>query len=79
MYMRQKLSKKMLVLKFHPGMKCLHIFFFFSFRDGNFILGCNSSRNEIIPAYGEVFTRFRWDEKKKKRCVNSSFRDEILQ
>ena len=29
MYMRQKLSKKMLVLKFHPGMKCLHIFFFF--------------------------------------------------
>ena len=51
----------------------------------NFILGCNSSRDEITPVYGEVFTRFRRveissrDEKNKKRCVNSSFRDEILQ
>ena len=27
-YMRQKL-KNMLILKFHPGMKCLHVFFFF--------------------------------------------------
>ena len=26
---RQKLKKYMLFLKFHPGMKCLHVFFFF--------------------------------------------------
>ena len=24
--MRQKLSKNMLIVKFHPGMKCLHVF-----------------------------------------------------
>ena len=28
-YIRQKLIKNMLILKFHPGMKCLHVFFFF--------------------------------------------------
>ena len=26
-YMTQKLSKNMIIVKFHPGMKCLHIFF----------------------------------------------------
>ena len=33
-YMRQKLSKNMFIVKFHPEMKCLHVFFvFFSSRD----------------------------------------------
>ena len=26
-YIRQKLIKNMLILKFHPKMKCLHVFF----------------------------------------------------
>ena len=33
-YIRQKLIKNMLILKFHPRMKCLHVFFsFFSSQD----------------------------------------------
>ena len=28
-YIRQKLIKNMLILKFHHGMKCLHVFFSF--------------------------------------------------
>ena len=27
-YMRQKLSKNMLIVKFHSALKCLHLFFF---------------------------------------------------
>ena len=27
-FMRQKLSRKMLIVKFHPRMKCLHVFFY---------------------------------------------------
>ena len=33
-YVRQKLIKNMRILKFHPGMKCLHVFFFFFFIPG---------------------------------------------
>ena len=50
----------------------------------NFIPGWNSSREKIIPVYGEMLllTRFCWDErqgwKKEKRRVNTSSKDEIL-
>ena len=49
-YMRQKLRKNMLTLKFHPGMKCLHVFFSFFIPGWNFIpafLGMSSSQDEI--------------------------------
>ena len=39
-YIRQKLIKNMLILKFHPGMKCLHVFF-----------SLISSRNEISSVF----------------------------
>ena len=58
----------MLILKFYPGMKCLHVFFSFFhpvmkfhpclfdrvFYTWHFIPGWNSSRDEIIPVYGEM-------------------------
>ena len=31
-YMRQKLNKNILIVKFHPRMKCLHVFSLFSSR-----------------------------------------------
>ena len=44
-------KKKMLILKFHPGMKCLHVFFLFFIPGWNFIpvflKGMSSSRDEI--------------------------------
>ena len=50
-YMRQKLSKYMLIVKFHPGMKGLLIFFSFFILGWNFIpvflKGMNSLRDEI--------------------------------
>ena len=46
-YIRQKLIKNMLILKFHPGMKCLHVFFSF-FHPGMKSHPCLSSRNEIL-------------------------------
>ena len=50
-YMRQKLSKNMLIVKFHPSKKCLHIFFFFHPRikshPGFFYTGIGSSQTEI--------------------------------
>ena len=30
-HIRQKLKKNILILKFHPGMKCLHALFYFIF------------------------------------------------
>ena len=39
-YIRQKFIKNMLILKFHPRMKCLHVFF-------SFFHPCLSSRDEI--------------------------------
>ena len=45
-YIRQKLIKNMLILKFHPGMKCLHVFFSF-FHPGMKSHSCLSSRDEI--------------------------------
>ena len=45
-YIRQKLIKNMLILKFHPGMKCLHVFFSF-FHPGMKFHPCLSSRDEI--------------------------------
>ena len=66
-YIRQKLIKNMLILKFHPGMKCLHVFFFFF-----------SSRDEISSWQKRVnskrhFTIDRDDfipgwKKEKKTC-----------
>ena len=46
-YIRQKLIKNMLILKFHPGMKCLHVFFSF-FHPGMKFHPCLSSRDEIL-------------------------------
>ena len=43
-YMRQKLRKNMLSLKFHPRMKCLLVFFSFFILA---FLGMSSSRDEI--------------------------------
>ena len=37
----------MLILKFHPGMKCLHVFFSF-FHPGMKFHPCLSSRDEIL-------------------------------
>ena len=45
-YIRQKLIKNMLILKFHPRMKCLHVFFSF-FHPGMKFHPCLSSRDEI--------------------------------
>ena len=49
--MPQKLSKNMLIVKFYPGMKCLHVFFLFFIPGWNFIpaflIGMSSSRDEI--------------------------------
>ena len=45
-YVRQKLIKNMRILKFHPGMKCLHIFFSF-FHHGLKSHLCFSSPDEI--------------------------------
>ena len=45
-YIRQKLIKNMLILKFRPGMKCLHVFFSF-FHPGMKSHPCLSSRDEI--------------------------------
>ena len=42
-----KNSKNMLILKFHPGMKCLHVFFSF-FHPGMKFHPCLSSRDEIL-------------------------------
>ena len=43
----QKSIKNMLILKFHPGMKCLQVFFFFFFHPGMKSHFCLSSRDEI--------------------------------
>ena len=45
-YIRQKLIKNMLILKFHPRMKCLHVFFSF-FHSGMKSHPCLSYRDEI--------------------------------
>ena len=45
--MRQKLSKNMLIVKFHPEMKCLHVFLFIF-----------SSRDEISSRQKRVYTSF---------------------
>ena len=45
-YIRQKLIKNMVILKFHPGMKCSHVFFSF-FHPGMKFHPCLSSRDEI--------------------------------
>ena len=45
-YIRQKLIKNMRLLKFHPGMKCLHVFFSF-FNPGMKCHLCLSSRDEV--------------------------------
>ena len=47
-YIRQKLIKNMLILKFHPGMKCLHVFFSF-FHPGMKSHPCFSYWDEFIP------------------------------
>ena len=50
-YIRQKYKKNILILKFHPGMKRLHISFLFFILGWNFIpvffTGMSSSRDEI--------------------------------
>ena len=47
----KKTNKKMFILKFHPRMKCLHVFFLFFIPGWNFIhvflTGMSSSRDEI--------------------------------
>ena len=67
--MRQKLSKNMLIVKFHPGMKCLQTFFSF-FCPGMKLHPCIfervftreiSSRDETRKCL-LLFTRFRRDE-----------------
>ena len=45
-YIRQKLIKNMLILKFHPEMKCLHVCFSF-FHPGMKSHPCLSSQDEI--------------------------------
>ena len=45
-HMRQNLSKDMLIVKFHPGMKYLHMSFFFPPRD-QILTGMSSSQVEI--------------------------------
>ena len=45
-YIHQKLIKNMLILKFHPRMKCLHVFFSF-FHPGMKSHPCLSSGDEI--------------------------------
>ena len=47
-HIRQKLSKSMLIVKFHPGMKCLHNFFSF-FHPGMKFYSCLFDTNEFIP------------------------------
>ena len=42
-----KIKKNILILKFHPGMKCLHVFFSF-FHPGMKFRPCLSSRYEIL-------------------------------
>ena len=46
-YIRQKLIKNMLILKFHPRMKCLHVFFSF-FHPGMKSHPCPSSLDETL-------------------------------
>ena len=58
-YMRQKL-KNMLILKFHPGMKCLHVFFSF------FILGWN-----FIPVFLTEMSSSRYEILSQQKRVNS--------
>ena len=41
-----KIKKNMLILKFHPGMKCLHVFFSF-FHLGMKLHPCLSSQDEV--------------------------------
>ena len=43
----------MLILKFHPGMKCLHVFFSF-FHPGMKFHPCLSSRDEILSRQKRV-------------------------
>ena len=50
-YIRQKLIKNMLILKFHPGMKCLHVFFSF-FHPAMKFYPCLSSWDEISYRQG---------------------------
>ena len=46
-YVRQKLIKNMRILKFHPGMKCLHVFFFLFFHPRMKSHPCLSSQDQI--------------------------------
>ena len=48
-----KIRKSMLILKFHPPMKCLHVFFSF-FHPGMKFHPCLSSRNEILSRQKRV-------------------------
>ena len=48
-----KIRKNMLILKFHPGMKCLHVFFSF-FHPGMKFHPCLSSRDEILSRQKRV-------------------------
>ena len=63
--MRQKLSKNMLIVKFHPGIKCLHIFLLFLSRDeiSSWQKRVNSKRQFTIDRddfiLGQVLS---WDE-----------------
>ena len=51
-----KIKKNMLILKFHPGMNCLHVFFSF-FHSGMKFHPCLSSRDEISSRKKRVNSR----------------------
>ena len=52
-YIRQKLKKNMLILKFHPGIKCLHIFFSFFHPEMKFY-SCLFDSDEFIPGWNFI-------------------------
>ena len=56
---RQKLTKNMLVLKFHPGMNCLHVFFSF-FHSGMKSHPCLSSWDKISSRQKRVSSKIHF-------------------
>ena len=87
-YIRQKLIKNMLILKFHPGMKRLHVFFSF-FHPRMKSHPCLSSQDEISSRQKRVnskrhftinrddFIRGRVSSRDEISRVNTLLRDQI--
>ena len=75
---RSKTEKKMLILKFHPGMKCcLHVFFSF-FHPGMKFHCCLSSRDEISSRQKRVNSKRHFSIDRDDFILGqNSFRDDI--